>query len=67
VVTVDLQERIAAQERYEEGMQSLNRQAAAVQEEIDRLQAATTRAKLVADATADAQDSDPANRLEATA
>lgn len=67
VVIVDLQERIAAQERYEEEMQSLNRQTAALQEEIDRLQAATTWAQVAADATADAQDSDPASRLEATA
>jgi uncharacterized small protein (DUF1192 family) len=67
VVIVDRQERIAAQERYEEGIQSLKGQTAALQEEIDRLQAATTRAQLAADATADAQDSDPASRLEATA
>lgn len=67
VVIVDLQERIAAQERYEEGMQSLNRQTAAVQEEIDRLQAATTRARLAVDATADAQDTDPASGSKATA
>ena len=67
VVIVDRQERIAAQERYEEGIQSPKGQTAALQEEIDRLQAATTRAQLAADATADAQDSDPASRLEATA
>jgi hypothetical protein len=67
VATVDLQERIAAQERYEEGMRSLNRQTAAVQKEIDRLQAATTRAQPAVDATADAQDSNPASRFEATA
>jgi hypothetical protein len=52
VVIVDLQERIATQERYEEGMQSLNRQTAAVQEEIDRLQTATTQAQLAAEAIA---------------
>jgi hypothetical protein len=52
VVIVDLQERIATQERYEEGMQSLNRQTAAVQEETDRLQTATTQAQLAAEAIA---------------